>query len=259
MITSNLDYRRIMFLLGVSFLCGRFFLAENRPFIDQESPDRETLFQISTMNALLAGAFDGEKTIGELKKQGDFGIGAIDRLDGEMIALDGEFYRFNVLGQASPVSDFIKTPFAAVTFFDGDESLVIENGPIDFSTFRKSMDAMITNKDIFYAIRIKGEFESLVIRGVPAQKKPYRKLGEVLKDEQQIKDFHNLKGTMVGFWYPRYVGGINIPGYHFHFITKDRKRGGHVLDCRLITGKIWIDRTRKIHIELLKNINRDVP
>ena len=259
MITCNLAYRRIMFLLGVSFLCGGFFLAENRPFVGQDSPDRETLFQISTMNALLAGAFDGEKTIGELKKHGDFGIGATDKLDGEMIALDGEFYRFNVLGQASPVSDFMKTPFAAVTFFDGDESLAIENGPIDFSTFRKSMDAMITNKDIFYAIRIKGEFESLVIRGVPAQKKPYRKLEEVLRNRQKITDFHNLKGTMVGFWYPRYVGGINIPGYHFHFITKDRKRGGHVLDCRLINGEIRIDRTRKIHIELLESINRDVP
>lgn len=248
-----------MFLLVVSFLCSGFLLAENRPFVGQDSHKRETLFQISTMNALLSGAFDGEMTIGELKKHGDFGIGATDKLNGEMIALDGEFYRFNVFRQAFPVSDSMKTPFAAVTFFDGDESLVIENGPIDFSTFRKSMDAMITNKDIFYAIRIKGEFESLVIRGVPAQKKPYRKPDEVFKNEQKIINFHNLKGTMVGFWYPRYVGGINVPGYHFHFITKDRKRGGHVLDCRLINGEILIDRIRKIHIELLKNINKNIP
>jgi acetolactate decarboxylase len=23
-----------------------------------------------------------------------------------------------------------------------------------------------------------------------------------------------------------------VPGYHFHFISKDRTRGGHVLQCR---------------------------
>ena len=136
---------------------------------------------------------------------------------------------------------------------------MIEKGPIDFSTFRKSLDALITNKDFFYAIRIKGEFESLVFRSVPAHKKLHRKLDEVLINEQKVRDYRNLKGTIVGFWYPRYVGGINVPGYHFHFITKDRKRGGHVLDCRLINGEVLIDRTPKIHIELLKNINRDIP
>jgi len=254
---SNLLHRGIIFLMVVSFLFGGFLFAENRTFVGQDLPDRETLFQVSTMNALLSGVFEGDKTIGELKKHGDFGIGAMHRLDGEMIALDGEFFQIKHVGWAFPVSDLMKTPFAAVTFFDEDEFLTIEDGPVDFAAVRKILDDLIVNKDIFYAIRIDGEFEFAKTRSVPSQKKPYRKLDEVLKNEQKIRDLKNVEGTMVGFWYPRYVGGINVPGYHFHFITKDRTRGGHLLDCSLIKGEVRIDRITQIHIELLESINRD--
>lgn len=214
-------------------------------------PGRETLFQVSTINALLAGSYDGEKTFAELKKQGDFGLGTIQGLDGEMIALDGKFYQIKVDGQVHPVSDLMKTPFAVVTFFKADESLLVEDGPVDFAVVRKSLDTLITNKKIFYAIRIDGEFESVKIRSVPAQQKPYRRLDEVIKCDQNIQQLKNVNGIMVGFWYPRYIGGINISGYHFHFITTDRKQGGHVLDCRLVKGKVEVDRTHKIHVELL--------
>src|SRR5258707_15537331 len=44
--------------------------------------------------------------------------------------------------------------------------------------------------------------------------------------------FHNIEGTLVCLWSPRYSSSFSIPGYHFHFISKDRAKGGHVLDCR---------------------------
>lgn len=246
------------FLLAITGLIIAYFLsgcsvsAENKITYEQAPTNKETLFQISTINALLAGAYDGKKTFAELKKQGNFGIGFIQELDGEMIALDGEFYQIKVDGTAYPVPGLMRTPFAVVTFFDADGSLLIEDGPVDFATIRKSLDALITNKKIFYAIRIDGDFASVKIRSVPAQEKPFRKLREVLKSDQKIQQFTGVNGTMVGFWYPKYIGGINIYGYHFHFITKDRKWGGHVLDCRLVKGKVEIDRTPKIHIELFK-------
>lgn len=28
-----------------------------------------------------------------------------------------------------------------------------------------------------------------------------------------------------------YSSSFSIPGYHFHFISKDRTKGGHVLNC----------------------------
>jgi acetolactate decarboxylase len=216
----------------------------------QDLPDKELLFQVSTMKALLDGKFDGEMTFGELRGHGDFGIGVMNKLDGKMIALDGEFYQIKVLGGAFPISDFMKTPFAVVTFFDVDESLVIGDGPVSFAAMTRKLNNLIVNKEIFYAIRIDGEFRMVKIRSVPPQNKPYRRLNKVLRTGQKIRNLENITGTMVGFWYPRYVGGINVPGYHFHFITKDRSKGGHVLDCRLINGEVRIDRITQIHIEL---------
>lgn len=209
------------------------------------------LYQVSTVNAMLAGNFDGARTFAELKKQGDFGIGIIHALDGEMIALDGRFYQLNVDGEAKPVPDQMKTPFAVVTFFDADESLSVEDGPFSFSSLQKSIDALRTNKRIFYAIRIDGEFEFVRTRSFMAQEKPYPKLLKVLRGKQPFQRFENVKGTIVGFWFPKYMGGIRVFGYHFHFITEDRTRGGHVLDFKLVKGKIEIDRTSKIHVDII--------
>jgi acetolactate decarboxylase len=36
---------------------------------------------------------------------------------------------------------------------------------------------------------------------------------------------------LVCLWSPRYSSSFSIPGYHFHFLSKDRTRGGHVLGC----------------------------
>ena len=77
-------------------------------------------------------------------------------------------------------------------------------------------------------------FEQLLrykkIRSVPKQNKPFPTLAEALKKETRF-ELNNVKGTMVGFRFPSYIREINEPGYHFHFITEDRKAGGHVLQC----------------------------
>ena len=48
---------------------------------------RNTVTQISTIDALLASVYDGQMSCGNLLKYGDFGIGTFDKLDGEMIVL----------------------------------------------------------------------------------------------------------------------------------------------------------------------------
>ena len=55
--------------------------------------DREVLYQVSTIDALMQGVFDGVQPVGEIRKHGDFGIGTFDALDGEMIVLDGVVYQ----------------------------------------------------------------------------------------------------------------------------------------------------------------------
>ena len=62
------------------------------------------LFQASTIGALLDGAYDGDLTFAELAEHGDLGLGTLNGLDGEMIALDGRFYRADVDGRVQPVA-----------------------------------------------------------------------------------------------------------------------------------------------------------
>jgi len=213
--------------------------------------DKETLFQVSTMQALLAGNFEGDKTVFELKKKGDFGIGVFNALNGELIALDGRIYQAKENGVAAPASDKMMTPFAVMTFFEADEILSIEEESSSFPDLRKLLDTLITEKSAFYAIRIEGEFENMKIRSVPAQIKPYRKLLATIKRDQKVFDLKSARGTMVGFWFPVYTGGLNIPRYHFHFISRSRRTGGHVLDGNLLKGTIEVDLTPNIQVEMI--------
>ena len=57
-----------------------------------EHPDHE-LFQTSTVQALLAGAFDGDVTLAEILEHGDLGLGTLNGLDGELIVLDGQAWK----------------------------------------------------------------------------------------------------------------------------------------------------------------------
>jgi acetolactate decarboxylase len=50
-----------------------------------------------------------------------------------------------------------------------------------------------------------------------------------------------VPGVMVGFFVPNFMGAVNPPGYHFHFLSGDRKAGGHLLDCEMKKVKIEID------------------
>lgn len=243
-------FKMMMVLVIVSILSNCSVHTGNKLALEQNPGNGKTLYQISSFNVFFAGNYDGNKTFSELKKKGDFGLGVIDQLDGELIGLDGEFYQIKLDGQAHPVSDQMTTPYAIVTFFKTDEKLAIEKGPVKYSALKKSIDSLISNESHFYAIRIDGEFASVKIRSIPAQKKPYRKLTKIIKQEQKIQEIEGVKGTMVGFWFPRYIDGINVPGYHFHFITEDRKQGGHLLDCRLMRGEVRIDHISRLRLEL---------
>ena len=57
------------------------------------------------MVSLLDGIYDGDFYMSEAKEHGDFGIGTFNRLDGELIGFDGEFYRLRSDGKAYPAEN----------------------------------------------------------------------------------------------------------------------------------------------------------
>src|SRR5262249_2872960 len=140
--------------------------------------ESHVLFQASTIGALLHGAYEGDLSFAELASQGDLGLGTLNALDGEMIALDGRFYRADVNGAIHPLAPEERTPFAVVPRFDPVVELDI-GGPPAHATLLERLDARLPPGAASSAVRLDGSFEHLRLRSVPRQSPPYRPLPEV--------------------------------------------------------------------------------
>lgn len=207
------------------------------------------LFQASTIGALLDGAFDGDLSFAELAEHGDLGLGTLNHLDGEMIALDGEFFRADVEGRIWPIGAEEKTPFAVVTRFEPTIEERMPDQEVSHEELLGHLDALLPDDASSCAIRLDGRFGLVRARSVPRQDPPYRPLTEVVAD-QHVFELADVEGTMLGFRFPTYIEGIEVPGYHLHFISADRSRGGHVLDSRSGELRARIDPSEDLHIEL---------
>ncbi|HEX7555465.1 MAG TPA: acetolactate decarboxylase [Leptolinea sp.] len=216
---------------------------------------RDTLYQVSTIGSLMSGNYDGIKTVEQISKKGDTGIGTIDRLDGEMLMIDGTVYQVKDSGIVVKPGNDVTVPFAAVTYFDDDLSQNI-NQVQNLDDLKAILDKMIVKKDRFYAFRIDGLFTTVQVRSVPKQSKPYPVLSEVTK-KQAVFNYENIKGSLIGFWCPDYVGSVNVPGYHLHFISDDRNKGGHLLNVNVAQATAMLDETRFFEMELGENTQQN--
>lgn len=231
--------RTIFALLSLLFVCGCAGKPEN------------TLTQVSTIDALLAGSYDGQMSCGKLLAYGDTGIGTFDKLDGEMIILEGKIYQAKSDGKIYRPEMNTTTPLAVTVFFESDKDITVSQKTA-FDQFMKQIDKTAPGKNIFCAIKAHGLFSKMKVRSVPAQQKPYPPLVKVTA-KQPIFDFENISGTIVGFRTPAFVKGINVPGYHLHFISDDRQHGGHILDFTMNSGKIQTDSCNCFYMILPEN------
>lgn len=190
--------------------------------------EHATLFQVSTAGALVEGLYHGEVTIGELREHGDFGLGTFDGLDGEMVAIDGHFYQVRGDGTVHEVSDAIRTPYAMITHFP-DEASVPLTDCADLTGLAAQLDPLRDSQNVFYALRIDGEFTSVATRSV----RPTPEGVPLVAAAASQREFHekDVRGTLIGFWSPGYLQSILVAGYHLHFLSQDRRSGGHLLDC----------------------------
>ncbi len=205
-------------------------------------------FQSSTISALLQGVFDGDLTFGELAEHGDFGLGTFNALDGEMILIDGDFYALRDDGKAHAVAADWKTPWATVMFFEAEHEQDV-SGPLDRPAFEALLDDLAPKKNGFYAIRLDGRFSHMKVRTVRRQERPYPTLVDAVKT-QPVFEYEDISGTLLGFRLPDYTVGINVPGYHLHFIDDARSCGGHMTDFTLAGGHLALDHTIDLHLEI---------
>jgi acetolactate decarboxylase len=198
---------------------------------------RHRMYQISTSAALVEGADTGAVCSRTLLEHGDFGLGTFENLDGEMVILDGAIYQVRGDGCVKLRKDDFQIPFAVVTRFQEEASF--ESQTIRcLKDLELACDPHRESDNLFYALRIDGTFETVHARAVSGIA-PGTRLVDAAKEQ---KEFHlsNIEGTLVCLWSPSYSSAFNVPGYHFHFISKDRTKGGHVLDCSAKTSRVGL-------------------
>ena len=198
------------------------------------SAPQHTVSQVSTIDALLAGVYRGHVPLHHLLTMGDTGIGTFDSLDGEMIIMSGTVYQVKADGKVYLPDLSINTPFAAVVSFKADKKFTLPPGT-DFKGLSAIIDKEAANGNLFCAVVIHGSFAKMKTRSVPAQQEPFKPLAEVTK-HQPVFNLENVSGAIIGFRLPPFVKGINVPGYHLHFLSDDLKSGGHILDFELTGG-----------------------
>jgi acetolactate decarboxylase len=215
--------------------------------LDHEHPNHQ-LFQTSTVQALLNGAFDGDVTLAELLEHGDLGLGTLDGLDGELIVLDGEAWKANLDGTLTRPHLSSTTPYAVVVAFTPGRPVALP-GPFRDVDLKDHIGHRVDVGKGPTAVRIDGHFQAVRVRSVPKQARPYPPLAEAIA-RQQVSDLFDVSGSMAGFCFPDALGGIEMVGWHLHFVTDDRARGGHVLSYTLSDATAHLDDATQLHVEL---------
>jgi acetolactate decarboxylase len=234
-----LKIQRLRLLLVCSLFCAGCLLLPSEPRYDSQDFHHHSapeLFQVSTLDALRLGIYQGVYSIGALKQQGNFGLGTFEGIDGEMTILDGHVYHFHSEGILTEEPDESRVPFAVITNFHAEVRFATIGASME--QLSEQIDQHLPSTNLFYAIRIHGNFCALTTRAIPKLFPPYPPLSEAV--EQEIKfPFEKINGTLVSFRCPAWVKGINQVGYHYHFVSDDHTVGGHALS--FTTGPVIVE------------------
>ena len=206
-----------------------------------------TLFQVSTSAALVEGLYQGAVRVSRLLRHGDFGLGTFIDLDGEMVVLKGVCYRVASDGVVTNVEGDRLIPYAVVTRFSAEFAKRSQQVN-SFSELVAICDGLRSSENVFFAFRVEGKFSLVKTRVMKAVSQ-----GTGLKaasSRQEEFNFEDQEGTLVGLWSPGFAGSFSVPGYHFHFLSADRKRGGHVLECRAVDVTIDGCAMHEMHVSL---------
>lgn len=185
------------------------------------------LVQIGTLKNLLDGNYDGTIKLKTLKKYGNCGVGTFDKIDGEMIILNDTVFQCLWDGSVKIANNNNRIPFADVAMIYDNTSIKMPSSN-DIEALSNVLNKYIDDSKIYMAI-FTGHFNSIEVRSELAQTKPYKPLNEVMKTDQRMYCYKNINGTLVALYTPQSMAENTGSGWHFHFISDDRTKGGHVL------------------------------
>jgi len=163
--------------------------------------------------------------------------------------LGGICYQVTHDGKVHIVPGDNTTPFATVAFFHADET-VQTSGPANYSAFMAEVGSELQSPNSFYVIMIHAVFSELTLRSVSPAQQPYPPLSQIIAN-QTVFSYKGASGTMVGIYSPDMIGTLDSPGFHFHFLSDDKAKGGHVLGWQSTPLSVQLDLKGDIQIDLV--------
>ena len=210
------------------------------------------LYQVSTLQALALGYSRAVISAGDLLQKGDAGLGTFEDVNGEMIVMEGKCYRADQDGNVTEVPKETGVPFAAVAKFHGGQQFPLNNMP-DITSLKEELTKKIEENfglNSMHIVRIDGYFKKVDARSEAPYRSQHIPLKEILNHTQKAFLFEDIRGSLIGVYFPDYMDGINMPGWHLHFLSEDRAKGGHTFDVYLQEGTAAIDKISSIIIDL---------
>lgn len=210
------------------------------------------MYQVSTLQALALGYTRSVVRTDELLSHGNTGLGTFEDVNGEMIVVDRHCYQAAEDGSITEMPPDIGVPFASVANLQGDRVFTLSEIP-DIEHLKMELNLKIEEDfglNSMHIAKIEGDFERVDARSESAYRSHHVELKDILGETQKSFCFEQIRGTMVCIYYPDYMDGINAPGWHLHFISEDRKWGGHVFDLQMRRGEVFLDKINRIEIQL---------
>ncbi|RVT99847.1 acetolactate decarboxylase [Mucilaginibacter limnophilus] len=217
----------------IKFATALLCLAFNNSYAQQK---QNNLYSAGHAGAFIGGLYDVYFPYSEVLQHGDFGLGAPELLDGELMIFKGVPYKTQYTGKTTAIKSGT-TPYAIACFFKAGKTIK-PGRTLNKETLFKYIDSVTANTNGLYAIHVSGKFGYIRTRAFPPVEKPYRPLSELLSN-QRFFEFREIKGDLIGFRVPDYMEGPFIKGYHFHFLSDAKDAGGHIID--LIANDVTIE------------------
>ena len=207
-----------------------------------------TVHQYSPTIALLNSIYEGDFTPQQMIQQGNIGIGTVNHLEGELIAVDGIVYTIDAEGGIKVAPNDLESPNMTMINFQAKQTIAVKN-ITSLAGLNTALDKYRPSKNSFYAYKVKGEFSYLKMASAHKVENEDVSLFEYL-DTRVMYTRENIKGTLVGLFTPSYLGNIVIPGMHFHFLSEDIKLGGHLEDIKFDNLMIEVQEINQVNLQL---------
>ena len=215
---------------------------------DAEATPDDATFQLQLAHVLLEGGYDGVSTMAEALRGGDHGLGTLDRLDGELVVVDGEPWQVDFHGVARLVPPEATTPFVVVSHLQSPSTRTLRD--CSREQVAAVVEELVHDAGAVVAVRLEGTFTRVLVRSVPPQTPPYRPYSEVCATDEVRWELAPFEGVFVGFRFPDLAEGATIAGLHLHGLAADRSTGGHNYELHVHEALLSVGVSHEVVIAL---------